>query len=166
MSQAIQFLLTDTKRQSRYVESKFQLRYDRKYVWLQKLAIWVLAKLQCFAIETDHVVVKRVLNTDDFVKALWEQQAELFSFYHYRGSRLLVGHEEFAKLHGFPVNHPLSISMQYMWSESDRNSKDPLAFIRTANDLNITVIPWMQGFLVLPKDFIGEENRNNRGWTD
>ena len=164
MDQVVQFLLTDTERQASYVESKFQLRPDRKHVWLQKLAIWVLIKLQCYAIETNTVIVKKTLNTEDFVKNLWEQQAELFSFYHYRGSRLLVGHEEFVKLQGFDVNHPLSISMQYMWTESARNLKDPFAMVRTANDLHVTVIPWLKGFLVLPKDFVGEEHGRPKEW--
>ena len=158
MEQVVQFVISSSKPRSRYVESSFQLRPDRKHVWLQKIAIWVLRKLDCFSIETTQVVVKKVLNTEDFVRLLWEQEAELFSFYHYRGSRLLVGHEEFVKLHGFEVNHPLSISMQYIWNEQKHDLKNPFASIRTANNMHVTVIPWMKGFLVLPKDFVGEEH--------
>ncbi len=164
MQQLVQFLITDTEEQRKLLEDKFQLRRDRKHVWLQKIALWVLMKLKCNVIETNKVTVKRTLDTDDFVQRLWKQQTELFKTYHYRGSRLLVGHEEFNQMQGFPINHPLSICMQYVWNETVPDMKDPFKSIRTANDMHVTVIPWMKGFLVLPKYFIGEEHRRHRGF--
>ena len=35
---------------------------------------------------------------------------------------------------------------------------------RTACDLHVTVIPWLRGFLVLPKDFVGEEHGRPEEW--
>ena len=151
-NQPIQFLTTEFKKTSRYVDSQFELRTDRKHVWLQKCAIWILKKLGCYAIHWDTTEIKHTINTDDFARLLWEQKAELFTTYHYKGKRLLVGYEEFQKLQGFPVNHPLSFSCQYMWGESRPTLENPQNFVRKAGGLEVTVIPWMKGFLVLPED--------------
>lgn len=150
--QVIQCFATKFETKNRYVESQFQLRQDKKHIWLQKAAIWVLKKLQCFAIHYDVVTVKNVINADDFVQAFWKQHEELMRTYHYRGKRILIGYEEFQQMHGFPVNHPLSLAVNYQWFEIQPTREKPYNMHRTQCGLEITVIPWMKGILVLPED--------------
>lgn len=154
MDQVVQFLTTDYETVTSYRPSSFELREDRPHVWLQKIAVWILRKLGCFAVYTDKICVKKALDTGDFANQLIRQQNEIMRDYHYNGMRLLVGYEEFQKLNGFHVGHPLSFSCQYIWQEVEQDfDKHKDIVRRTANGLEVTVIPWMKGFLVIPKDF-------------
>ena len=157
MDQVIQCYFTEVDTRTSYSDVAYQLRMDKKHIWLQEFAIWILKKLGCFALVNQQVVTRKVLDTQDFVQQFWAQNEELFKTYHYRGSRVLVGHEEFAKMHGFALNHPLSFSAQYIWSESNPTPEEPYGVNRTACGLKVTVIPWMKGILVLSKDFTENE---------
>ena len=88
---------------------------------------------------------------------LIKQKQEIVNFYHcYDGEVLLVGPKEMNELCGLGVDHPLSISLQYMWAERkyDKNWYTPAHYTRCG--LKLVVIPWMSGMLVLPKGFDGK----------
>jgi hypothetical protein len=88
------------------------------------------------------------------MKNLIEQQQEIVNFYHrYSGHVLLVGPGEFNDLCGLNFDHPLSIDLQYIWKEPDRNDyRLPPQYTRGA--LKVVVIPWMKGCLVVPEDLV------------
>lgn len=151
--QRVDGLRTFYEKKTGYLPDSFQLREDRGYVWLQKIALWVLKKLGCYAIKTEQVAVKVVIDTKKIVDKVMIQDEELAKLYHYRGSRLLVGHEEFREMCRVEMSHPLSLSAQYIWQERASTMTEPYKVTRTACGLKVTVIPWMRGVLVLPKDF-------------
>lgn len=152
MEQTAEYFRIAWKTRQVYQPDKYCLRMDRKHVWLQKIAIWVLRKLDCNSwIMEDQLVRTEMINLRDLAKQIVEQQADLLSWYHYCGETLLVGPKEFSELEKLPFTHPLSLDLQYMWSERDRGVAG--GYRTKAYGLKIVVIPHMRGALVLPKDW-------------
>jgi len=143
MQQLVQYVTTTRDSRDVYMPDAYQLRTERGYVWLQKLAIYILRKLGCFAATKETTVLKHVFDTKGLAEALWRQRAEVFELYHMRGARLLVGYEDFERLTGIPMYKPFSFEVPYSAMEAGK----PTVF-----DMQITVIPWMKGMLVLPKE--------------
>lgn len=154
MYQRVEALKTVYEKTTLEVKDHYQFRPDRKYHWLQKLCLWALRKLGCYALTTNTNIVKHVVNTDTLMQGIFAQLGELAAIYNYKGQVLLVGYEEFSQLQGFPINHPLSIYCDYMWQEYAGMKEDfsgPV-YKRTAMGLRVIVIPWMKGFLIVPKE--------------
>lgn len=153
-TQTVEFVTTTREIKESYSSVSFQLRMDRKYVWLQKIALWVLKKLGCYSIIREVGMVKHVIDTEQFMNKLLIQKRELVDLYHLRGEHLLVGYKEFKELTCIQACTPLSFTAPYMWSDGRRT--DPF-------DLKVTIVPWMKGFLVLPRGFKdkGFEDQND-----
>ena len=154
MEQPVQFVQIRREIQSSFLSNIYQFRQDRPCRWLQKAAFWILGKLSCFAIQHQTVSAYDVVDTHKLVDSLWKQQQATFEFYHHiKASCLLVGPQEFNELMSLDVTHPLSINTQYMWADvvHDRWGMPSPPHV-TRNQMRVTVIPWMKGFLVLPKD--------------
>jgi len=156
MEQAVQFVRIVREQKISFSPTKFQFCVNRKHHWLQKLALWILRKLDCYASLSEEFVHYDVVNTKSLMDNLIRQRQEIVNFYHHRdGELLLCGPGEFQELCGLKMDHPLSISLMYMWSEPKRDKRgnylDHPQYTRCG--LKIVVIPWMKGWLVLPKDF-------------
>ena len=156
MEQQVQFVRIVRQNITSYLPNQYQFRVDRKHHWLQKIALWILNKLQCHASLTTQAISYDVVDTKNLMENLIRQRQEMVNFYHQRdGEFLLVGPGEFQELAGLEMYHPLSISMQYMWAEPKRdrigNPMDHPQYTRCG--LKVVIIPWMKGFLVLPKGF-------------
>jgi len=152
MEQQVQFQRIVRNTKTSYLPSTYEFRVDRKYHWLQKFALWILRKLRCNACHLEESVRYDVVDTQNLMKNLIEQQQEIVNFCHrYSGHVLLVGPGEFSDLCALNVDHPLSIDLQYIWAEPDRNDyRLPPQYTRCA--LKVVVIPWMKGYLVVPED--------------
>lgn len=140
-SQVIEFVETQRDILETYLPDSFQLRRDRGWVWVQKIAIWILRKLGCYAVQKELKLTRHVVNTDSLIEALYKQQGEMFKCYHYRGERLLIGPEEFRELTGEDLKYPTSMRLSYNWQEGAE---------ATVCGLKVTIVPWMKGLLVVP----------------
>lgn len=156
MEQQVQFVRIVRQNVTSYQPNQYQFRVERKHHWLQKIALWILRKLDCQASLTTQSISYDVVDTAKLMENLIRQRQEIVNFYHQRdGEFLLVGPAEFQELAGLDMHQPLAISLQYMWSEPKRdrmgNLMDYPQYTRCG--LKVVVIPWMKGFLVLPKGF-------------
>ena len=80
-----------------------------------------------------------VVDADTFMGRLYKQQAALFESFHRDASQLLIGAEEFESLMNEPaINQAFSFQAQY--------NRGRYAVC----GLQVTVIPWMRGMLVMP----------------
>lgn len=140
--QTVEFMETEQHVVPIMQADQFEFREDKGFKWLQRLAIWVLRKLGCYALSEDIYYTKRVIKMDDLIDGLIRQQHEIVSHYNLAGGeRVLIGSEEFSKLMCQP------------------ETKEMLSFdcagsgLRSFRGMSITVIPWMKGILVVPASF-------------
>ena len=104
-----------------------------------------MRKLGCYQVIRQSNVVTHTIDTDKLMSAIIEQHMELVNLYHLRdGERVLIGPAEFAKLAGESINQQVSFNLQYKWDEGFGAAK--------VCGMPITVIPWMEGILVVPKE--------------
>jgi hypothetical protein len=140
----IEFLAATHSAARSYIPDTYQFRRDRGWVWLQRLALWALRKIGAQAFRDDQTVVRHTIDTRKFLDALVRQRAEIMALYHRRGERLLVGYEEFREITGIAMENPLTFAVQYDWREPGGPT--------LVYGMRVTVIPWMRGILVLPKE--------------
>jgi hypothetical protein len=141
--QIVEFFTTKADAVKSYLPNTYQLRKDRDWLWVQKLAIWVLRKLGCFAIQEDAIITRHRFDGNTLLEAIMAQHSEVMNIYHRHGERLLIGFEEFRDLLGTEMREPRSFAMQYRWHEKNGY---------TVCGLKVTVIPWMKGILVVPRE--------------
>lgn len=128
------------------LENKFQFRQERGWKLLQCLCLWVLRKLGCYAIECNLTYKTHTIRPDDFVRNLIDQKREIVELYHLKGDRLLIGPEEYFDI--LKQDHELEQLGMF----------PSTSFVGSCNygkqilGMKVTVIPWMKGMLVVPKD--------------
>lgn len=138
--QTVEFFTRRDRRVPFVRKDAFALREDRGFVWLQKLAIFVLAKLGCQLVE-DRVEVQRVvLDGRTFVERILKQRAELERHFNKRAVSLLIGAEDYADLMGSPE------ITQMLTFRAD----DAYMYRGEFMGLTVTIVPWMRGLLVMP----------------
>ncbi|MDE2103800.1 MAG: hypothetical protein KGL39_41565 [Patescibacteria group bacterium] len=128
--------------------TRFEFSPQRGWKWAQRLCFWILAKIGARA--SEEVIVWRRIGTqnDALLESLLKQEHWLLENLYYRRQayRLLIGPEQEMELLRIAEN----IGMRHF-------SLD--AGIRTADrngprwhDIPITVIPWMKGALIVPRE--------------
>ena len=126
---------------------RFALRPEVGWVWLQRLCLFFLRKIGAYAFDVEQTYDRMVVKPDRLLSGILTQKHELMLTYHREGERLLMGPEEFCRLQedACPqkVWTPLDFTIPYRWY--DRGEKRVFG-------LNITVVPWMNGVLVLPRE--------------
>lgn len=118
-------------------EGVYALRKDRKHLWLQRLAIWVLKKLGAEWIE-ESIAYKRIaIDARTFMERLYKQREELFRHFGRDGTTLLIGATDYEEMMGTSgIRQMLSFN-----AECRRNSE--------IMGLEVKVIPWMRGVVVI-----------------
>lgn len=140
-TQHVQFCTTSQRTLFKYVEGAYTLRNDRPHPWLQRIALWVLKKLDCVYMRHEFQVERHIIDTGRLVDTLCKQRQELMLTYHKHGSRLLIGAEEYTTLMGEELRGTMfSFSTEYGYSSMGK-----------VFGLEVTVIPWMKGLLVVPE---------------
>lgn len=114
----------------------FQVRDDRPLVWLQKLCCWVMYKLGAYAQDRSIAYTWKDVDISDLVKGIYTQLGMLYRDHNIRGKRVLIGSEDFAQLCNAP-------EARYHLTVYATDIK--------FGGLNVTVIPWMRGILVMPE---------------
>jgi hypothetical protein len=73
-----------------------------------------------------------------------KQYHDLLNLYHCRGARLLVGPEQFKELDGVFLSKPVSFVVEYSCYNGHCAPQ--------VCGMPVTIVPWMTGVLVLPKE--------------
>ena len=156
--QDIYFLRTEYTTTKQYRTAQFEFREERPCRWLQRLALFILRKLGCYA-SFETVATTRVpFDPPKFAQKLYEQNSELLGQYHLRGERLLIGAEDYAKMMGSEEFYQdFSFTAPYNYCE--RGNQPP-----TCYGMKVTVIPWMRGLLTVPKGFSEEKVYEDNPW--
>lgn len=114
-------------------EVPHQVNKNGSMVWMQSLCCWVLNKLNT---SNDIVFTEHVVDVSNLVDVIYNQIREVGKNYHVDTRRILMGAEDFSELCSTTmVRHLITIT----------------AHSRAFGGLEITVIPWMKGILVLPE---------------
>lgn len=120
-------------------EDIFCLRKDRKYLWLQKLAIGILRRLGCQWTEQTVTYERVEINPDKFMDRLYTQRKEVFKFWNRECGTLLIGSEDYRELMGSPdIRQMLTFRAELR------------RFPEQIYGLEVKVVPWMRGVLVMP----------------
>lgn len=121
----------------------FTLRKDRKHLWLQKAALWVLAKLDARKIDEAMAYTRHVIDSDDFMKKLFESKRAIFDACHEHPETLLIGPEEYREIMGGPLARQLiQFDAQYYAGRGGA----PLVM-----SMRVVIVPWMSGILPITK---------------
>jgi hypothetical protein len=138
----VDFVTLDLHEGLKPVPDAYMFRADRPARWLQRTCLWILSKLGA----TAHIAtaeVRRVrLDGEGFMARLYAQKRELFDQFGYDASTLLIGSEDYEELMESPEVHQL-LRFTAPYGSRDR-----------VFNLDVRVVPWMRGMVVLPTKWI------------
>jgi hypothetical protein len=144
--EVIQVIAYERLKEVTEIKTAFEFSPHRPAKWLQRLCLWTLAKLGCYAsletvkIERHHIGEKG----ERFMSAILRQRENLIGNFDREPKRLLIGNETYAQLMGEPVFDTgfSFVAEYYMGNGPGRRP--------TVCGLTVEVIPWMRGMLVMP----------------
>jgi len=122
----------------------FTLRADRKHVWLQKIALWILAKLDART-EIPQIDVRRIrIDAADFVERLTKSRSAVLDVCGRAPDLLLMGPDDFEEIIGSPhvILHPVQFYAPVHGGAGGRH---------TLMNMRVCIVPWMRGMLPLFK---------------
>lgn len=126
------------------LKDSFELRKDRPAVWLQRLCLWVLRRLGCYAQHETVRIDRHYIGWkgNSFMERLWERKKLIWGSFDMEPTRLLIGAEDYARLmqEAYSKNS-FEFSAQYMMGRAGREPE--------VMGLKVEVIPWMSGILLL-----------------
>ena len=144
MKQTVVFVEPYTEFKTVTDSNAFALRKDRPHLWLQKACCWVLGKLGAYRRDTQTKIEYRVIDADSFMTRIAKQHASVFEFLNRRPKKLLIGAQDYAELmRETSIHHPFTFNASYAIGERG---------VTRIMDLEVQVIPWMRGVLVVPPD--------------
>jgi hypothetical protein len=125
----------------------FAVNPKKKMLWLQRLCIWLLTKLECQWWDDKTEFTRHTIDSSSFAHNLYKQKSALFGYFREEGQTLLIGSEDYAKLMSTPEFHS-AISFQTEFKRGIRDSNnEPVIQVY---GLTVKVIPWMRGMVVMP----------------
>lgn len=120
---------------------------NKKHHWLQKACLWILDKLQAHYVDTKVEFTRIRIDPQKFMEKVFQQKAEIARSFNKNGATLLVGSGDYAQMMGEMDHHTmLNFRAEYRHVGTDVNGD----YVGKYCGLNVRVIPWMQGILVLP----------------
>jgi hypothetical protein len=135
-------------------DTKFSYQPKKGWGPLQRLAFWFLGRIGAFATDmTQSVTYDRItINPQKFTEKILATNAALMNYYHERGERLLIGPAEYSQLMNesmVQLRHTLSFEAPYAYNNYNRDTNN---FDLQVCGMKVTIVPWMSGMIVLPKD--------------
>ncbi len=122
----------------------FAIREDRPHLWLQKACCWVMGKLGAYRVDSQTKIEYRTIDADSFMVRIAEQRESVFELLNRRPKKLLIGAQDYAELmRETNVYYPFTFNASYAIGERGA---------ARIMDLEVQVIPWMRGVLVIPPD--------------
>lgn len=139
--QTVAFVKLSSRMTPFYNQTAFQYRMDRPARWLQKAIFFVLRKLEAFYIDQAETIERHTIDATTFIERLFVQQEELKRFFNRDAATLLIGAEDYATLMREAVaSQMISFRAEY-------------GFGREILGMEVRVIPWIRGCVVLPAEF-------------
>lgn len=140
----IEFVEVRTAHVPFVLQDEWQFKPVGRLHWVQRAAWRLLHKMGALknAIGQREVVTRHVINPDSFMQKLYEQSAAIFDMLDREGQTLLIGAEDFQQMMAGPEMRN-EFSFQGEFYRGDRNGRQIMG-------LNVKVIPWMRGMLVMP----------------
>ena len=128
----------------------FAFQQSKKHHWLQKLAIWVLTKLQCYANVKENYLETYTIDKEKIVQLIMSQVRGVHMFYGMPPLQILIGsktyHEFMGEQDSMSMLRNIDCSGYYKFSEQNSNGD-----VRTQIlGIDVTIVPTMDGVIVLP----------------
>jgi len=141
--QIVEFVSTNYEQRYSPVTNAFEFRKDKKYHWLQKLCCKIMKKIGAHYMMPYTTIKRTTIDTQDLLNQINLQHKEVFKSFNMRPTRLVIGVEDFQDLMGVTdVERYMTFDTQYSGSDSQGNRK--------IFGLNVAIVPWMKGMVVLP----------------
>lgn len=134
------------RRVERELTDTFVFRKDRKHHWLQRLCCYVLGRIGAFQNVTYITYTRVVLDSAPLAKHLMDQYHIVRSEMSGGGPlHVLIGPDDFEELWHAEYQSG-GISRFGLGAHVGINGR------HTIMDMEVTVVPWMKGILIVPKD--------------
>lgn len=143
--QEIQFIGQDVVTRHVPIPDAFIFEPTGRIAWVQKLAYKFLKKTGALhqAYKPEATITRHVIDSDKFVEKILRQKYELFNGFHRDGGRVLIGSDDYAEL----MNSPEVVGSYFDFSANLHIGRHGR---REILGLQVEVIPWMRGILVMP----------------
>lgn len=116
----------------------YAVRLDKPYAWLQRICCWVLGKLGAHAQHKQETIKTSTFDPNAVMDRVIQQYGDVFEVYDIRPTKLFIGADDFRSLmHEVHVGYPFTFAAEYTCS-------------KTIFNMEVHVIPWMSGVVVLP----------------
>lgn len=125
-----------------WVPDRYEFNPKGRLPWLQKLLFKVLRKLKADSFDTAVTYKTVEVDTDKILSALMENQRDIELLYHKRAKYVVMGPSDFSRFSGELEAH------QFM--RFNFNARIGLGRAITPMGLECVVVPWVEGFFVLP----------------
>jgi hypothetical protein len=120
------------------LSNTYTFRKDKPLLWLQRFCLWILGKIGA-EYQYGHTTIKyHEVDTRRFVEKITRQIDTVKFEYHVQPTRILIGTQDFHELMGGGEIHELC-TFNTSYSDGQRH----------AFGLNVQIIPWMRGILVI-----------------
>lgn len=141
MNRTIEFVARSTVTTMQPIPDGYKFNPSGRAKWLQRLAWrflqWRGSLIQAY--EPKDEVIRHVIEADTFIERILKQRNELMRGFNRDGQTLLIGSEDYAQMMRAPEMR------DHMFSFGARVGMD-----RQIVGLNVQVIPWMRGMVVMP----------------
>lgn len=129
-----------TKLKTKHILDKryFELKPKGKAVWLQKLCFKILDKLKCHALVPNDYVERIVIDPPKVIDRIVKQHIEVLNQGHPNKMEIFIGP---GQLDGFRLDN-----QDFMTFTA------PVGYNNQIMGMDVTVVPWLEGVLVVPKD--------------
>jgi hypothetical protein len=124
------------------LKDAFELREDRPAIWLQRVCLWVLRKLGCFACKETVTIERHEIGRhgDKFMERLWARREAVWGDFNREPTKLLLGAADYQELMKESCTAGFSFDARYYLGRNGRPE---------VMGLKIEVIPHMRGMLLL-----------------
>lgn len=143
------FVYTRTKPTGVYLSKKdtFKEGKSKKHEWLQRLCFKILAKLEAYDTYPEATYETIVIDKKGFVERFLEQQRALIKEFNVgidSRFRLIIGASDFRELMCSPeINQMLTFDTTFNVVNNG---------IQSVMGMEVTIVPWMQGAVILPRE--------------
>ena len=137
-SGVIQFIESEEFRRTVTIKDAFEFRKDRPAHWLQRICLWVLRKLGAHHMRDTVTIRRHRLDAKTFMERLFKQRAELARLLNREPKRLLIGSDDY-----FEMMNETAIHQSFSFRAEYAKNREILG-------LEVQIIPWMRGVLVMP----------------
>lgn len=111
----------------------FTLRKDRKHMWLQRICVWIMKRLECYQCTETYTIERHCIDGKLFFKKLLEMRIDLVKHLDREPHMLLIGAEDIAVLMD-EAHATREYGFHFQYYREGR-----------IFDTQVRVIPWMRG---------------------